>query len=324
MTVSTIRKLTEDDFHERLADKLEASRFPLRGQWELTCRCNLKCVMCYTDPFNTPERIREELRYDEIIRILAELRDAGCLELCFTGGEPFARPDFLDVYADAKTKGFLVTIFTNGTLITRRIAEYLKASPPKMIEISFHGYTAKSFDCITQLPGSFEHCRRGIRLLLERSLPLTLKSLGMTVNRDEVLKIKAWADSLGKVQYKFAAGMRPRLDGSEDPYDLELSEEETAAIEQADDQMYRERQRQLEAEQNQPRRCYGGNTTFHIDAYGQLQLCSNNRRESYDLRCGSFREGFYDFLPRFPCPNRPGGLVLTELEPRGGAGRADP
>lgn len=311
--------LTEDDFHERLADKLEGSRFPLRGQWELTCRCNLKCIMCYTDPFNTPDRIRQELSYAEITRILDELREAGCLELCFTGGEPFARHDFLDIYTYAKKQGFLVTIFTNGTLITSKIADHLNAHPPKMIEISFHGLTKQSFDRITQVPGSFERCQSGIELLLERGLPLTLKSLGMAVNRDEILQIKAWVDTLGYVHYKFGADMRARLDGSEDPYDLELSEEETAAIEQADEQMYRERRRQLEAQKNQPPRCGGGGTRFHIDAYGQLQLCSNNRRQSYDLRHGSFREGFYELLPRFPCPNRPASLVALERQARGAA-----
>ena len=50
--------------------------------------------------------------------------------------------------------------------------------------------------------------------------------------------------------------------------------------------------------------CGGELYTFHIDAYGQLQLCSNNRRQSYDLRHGSFEEGFYSFLPQFPCPAR--------------------
>ena len=41
--------------------------------------------------------------------------------------------------------------------------------------------------------------------------------------------------------------------------------------------------------------------SFHIDAYGRLQLCSGNRLHSYDLREGSFQNGFYDALPTFAC-----------------------
>jgi len=53
------------DLLETLGDRAlarsEDGRLPLSGQWELTCRCNLKCAMCYTDCFNTPERILREL-----------------------------------------------------------------------------------------------------------------------------------------------------------------------------------------------------------------------------------------------------------------------
>lgn len=43
---------------------------------------------------------------------------------------------------------------------------------------------------------------------------------------------------------------------------------------------------------------------FHIDAYGLMQLCSGNRFQSYDLRKGSFREGFYEALPTFTCEHK--------------------
>lgn len=303
--MTEITTVSERAYAQQLLGRLEGRSFPYGGQWELTCRCNLQCVMCYTDPFNTPGRIKEELRYEEIVRILDELQEAGCLELCFTGGEPFARPDILDIYASAKQRGFRLTLFTNGTLITTRIADLLAADPPAMIEISFHGLTAGSFDRITQVSGSFAHCLRGIRLLLERRLPVTLKSLGMTLNRSEILEIKALAKRFGaNVHYKFGAEMRPRLDGSGEPFDLQLSEDEIRAIEGADAQMREERKRQDEMERTAPRQCGGGRLSFHIDAYGRLALCSNNRRRGYDLRTGSFREGFYEFLPGFPCARR--------------------
>ena len=312
--------LTGREFGEQLMEKWPSKRFPLSGQWELTCRCNLACVMCYTDPFNTPDHIRKELSYEEITRIMDELHEAGCMELCFTGGEPLARSDFLDIYSYAKGKGFLVSVFTNGTLVTKKITDYWAQYPPSMIEISFHGLTKGTFEAITQGHRSYEHCLLGIRLILERKLPLTLKTTGTTLNRDEVLKIKEYVSRLGDVRYKFGADIRPRLDGSEDVYQHQLPQEEIAAIEGADQEFRAERARQ-DRERAKARAegqdfCRGGKYKFHIDAYGQLQLCSNNRERSYDLRGGSFLEGFYQVLPTFPCSSRQPGAAgeLVSIE----------
>jgi len=139
-----VKEESSQEFSKRIFSSLSRGRFPWSCQWELTCRCNLRCVMCYTDCFNRPDKIQDELPTNEIIRIMDELAEAGCLELCLTGGEPLARQDFFEIYAHAKQKGFLVTIFTNGTLITDVIADRLAALPPHRIEISFHGLTDSS------------------------------------------------------------------------------------------------------------------------------------------------------------------------------------
>ncbi|TMI73860.1 MAG: radical SAM protein [Bacillati bacterium ANGP1] len=90
----SITTVQEKEFGHELMTKLDGRRFPVSGQWELTCRCNLRCVMCYTDCFNTPDRLREELSFHEIVRIMDEIQEAGCLEITLTGGEPLARKGF--------------------------------------------------------------------------------------------------------------------------------------------------------------------------------------------------------------------------------------
>jgi MoaA/NifB/PqqE/SkfB family radical SAM enzyme len=326
--------MREKEFGQRVSARLGGKRFPLSGQWELTCRCNLHCIMCYTDCFNTSDMIRQELSFPEITRIMDEIEEAGCLELCLTGGEPLARKDFLDIYAAAKQNGFLVTVFTNGTLLTEKIADYWAEYPPAMIEISFHGLTERSFEEITQGRGSYARCLDGIRMILERDLPLTLNTTGMTVNRDEVLAIKDYVERLGnghtrRVQYKFGADIRPRLDGAQDVYQYQLPAEAVRPIEQADAEFRAERGRQDHLAEEVLRQgqdlCEGGHYKFHIDAYGQLQLCSNNRWQSYDLRRGTFQEGFYTFLPQFPCANRQPqrGKELLRIETGAPRGKAE-
>jgi len=290
-------------------------RYPLACQWEITCRCNLRCVMCYTDCFNRPEKIREELTTTEIFRIMDELAEAGCIELALTGGEPLARSDFFDIYEHAKAGGFLVTLLTNGTLITEEIADRLASLPPHHIEISLHGITERTFELVTQGNGSFARCMRAIGLLCDRKLPLLLKTTAMTVNSDEVLTIKRYVNGLQesghRVGYKLGEKIRLTLDGSDAPGLLALSDEELENLNRQDAELWTEACRNQTSEATP---CTSGMGRFHIDAYGQLQLCSGNRRRGYDLRHGSFKEGFYQYLPTFPC-SRKAEQHVTLIQP---------
>jgi len=254
--------------------------------------------MCYTDCRNHPEFVRDELSTDEILRLMDEMAEAGTLEVCLTGGEPLARPDFFILYEHAVRQGFLVTLFTNGTLIHEAEADRLAGLRPHRIEISLHGITARTFERITSGPGSYRRCMEAIGLLLDRRLPLVLKSTALTLNRHEILAIKRYVDALGTVPFKLGEELRPDLNGSHAPFRYALSEQEVTALNQDDADLWEETCRKNTAT-SKP--CDSGMHRFHIDAYGGLQLCSGNRTESYDLRSGSFREGFFNVLPTFAC-----------------------
>jgi MoaA/NifB/PqqE/SkfB family radical SAM enzyme len=262
--------------------------------------------MCYTDCLNRPDAIRQELATKDILRILDELAEAGTLELCLTGGEPLARPDFFQLYEHAVRSGFLVTVFSNGTLITQAHADRFAALRPHCIEISLHGITRETFERITLGQGSYDRCLQAIGLLLERQIPLVLKSTAMTLNQEEILDIKRYVGSLGTVSYKLGEEMRPELDGGASPFHYALSEQDLADLNRQDPDLQRDA---IQHNSVEPAPCRSGMQRFHIDAYGQLQLCSGNRKQSYDLRAGSFQRGFFEALPGFACdwkmPNEP-------------------
>jgi MoaA/NifB/PqqE/SkfB family radical SAM enzyme len=227
-----------------------------------------------------------------------EMAEAGLLELCLTGGEPMARTDFFELYEHAILCGFLVTVFTNGTLISESDADRFAALRPHQIEISLHGTTQETFERITQGRGSHERCLQAVRLLLDRDIPLVLKTTAMTLNRHEILAIKRYAESLGPVRFKLGEEMRPELDGGMGPFQYGLSDQELTALNRQDKDLWDEASRKQPTDCSP---CRSGMQKFHIDAYGRLQLCSGNRTHSYDLRTGSFREGFFKALPTFPC-----------------------
>ena len=128
---------TYGEFSRAVHGHYSGQRAPLSVSIEVTRRCPLDCLHCYNNlPMADHEARSRELSTEEHFRLLDDLADLGCLWILYTGGEIFARKDFLEIYTHAKQKGFLITLFTNGTLITERVADYLQRWPPFAIEIT--------------------------------------------------------------------------------------------------------------------------------------------------------------------------------------------
>jgi radical SAM protein with 4Fe4S-binding SPASM domain len=290
------------EFSKRLHNKLNGKRIPISGSIEVTERCNLRCAHCYINlPANDKDARKTELSYQEISNIIDQIADQGCLWLLFTGGEPFIRNDFLDIYTYAKKKGFLITLFTNGTLITPRIADYLAGWRPFAIEITIYGHTQETYEKITSIPSSYEKCMQGIELLIERNLPLKLKTMVLTLNKHEVFDMKEYAEKLG-LEYRFDPVLNSRIDGNKRPNKFRISPEEILALDLADEKRVkglREFCERFWAVPQNPEylyQCGAGLENFHIDAYGQLSACMMARKPSYDLRHGTFEKGWRDFI----------------------------
>jgi MoaA/NifB/PqqE/SkfB family radical SAM enzyme len=187
--------LNYEDFSLGLHQRVVAQRIPLIGTIEVTRRCPLTCAHCYNNlPMADQGARRSELTYDEHCRILDEITEAGCLWLLYTGGAILARKDFLDIYTYAKQKGLIITLFTNGTLITPRVADYLVQWRPFSVEITLYGRTKETYERLTGIPGSYQRCLQGIRLLMERSLPVKLKTVAVTSNKHEIWDMKRFVE----------------------------------------------------------------------------------------------------------------------------------
>src|SRR6202041_3292835 len=213
--------------HQRQTGK----RTPMEVSIELTHRCPLECQHCYNNlPMADKSARNRELSLDEYKRLLDEIAEAGTFWILFTGGEIFARADFLDIYAYAKTKGFLITLFTNATMITPRIADFLAEWRPFTVEVTMYGATRETYEALTQIPGSYDRCMRGIRLLNERKLPLKLKTVPTTINRHEVFEMKRMAEQEFGVEFKFDPLVNPRIDCSHSPAALRLSPEKATGM----------------------------------------------------------------------------------------------
>ncbi len=288
--------------HQRVA----SHRVPASGTLEVTSRCNMTCAHCYNNlPLGDRKARLNELTYEEHCHILDEITQAGCLWLLYTGGEIFGRKDFLDIYTYAKKRGLLITLFSNGTLITPKIADHLARWRPFSIEITIYGATRETYERITGVPGSYDRCLRGIRLLTERNLPLKLKTVAMTLNRHEIWEMKRFVEEDLGLEFRFDAMINPRTDCSKSPLDVRLSPNEVVELDQNDPERMAEWNRFAEkftgpvhAPEHCDRlyHCSGGNNSFAIDPSGMLSTCILSREDNYDLRKGTFRQGWEEFL----------------------------
>lgn len=285
---------------------VSTKRIPVSGTIEVTNRCPLECVHCYNNlPMSDGNARRRELTVADHHRIVDELVDLGCLWVTYSGGEIFARADFLEIYRYAKEKGLIVSLFTNATLITERVADFLAQYPPFVIEITLYGRTKATYESLTGIPGSFEKCLRGIRLLLDRKLPVKLKTVAISVNKHEVKAMKQFAEELG-VEFKFDAMINPRIDCSSSPLAVRLTPADIVAMDLDEPDRIAGWKSlanlgPVEAPEGEAKLLYdcgGGMNSFAIDPYGDITICVISHQDTYNVRDGSVREGWETFLAK--------------------------
>jgi radical SAM protein with 4Fe4S-binding SPASM domain len=282
-----------------LSEKIDRLRIPFSGGIALTHRCNLRCVHCYAQDDRPAGR---ELSAERWKGIIEEIKDAGCLFLLLTGGEPLLREDFGEIYAHLKNNGFLVTLFTNGTLLTEGTADLLKEFPPRSVEISLYGATPETHDRITGVAGSFDRALRAVDELMRREIRIALKSVLMTLNVHESRALEELARALN-VDYRVDASIFPGLNGDRTPLAYRVTPEQAVAAEFVDPKRAVDWREFLDRFRSAPEpeelyACSAGLTTFHIDPQGLLYPCLMVRKIAYPLATGSFRQGWEEVLPR--------------------------
>ena len=281
-------------FSANLHERQSGERMPLQVSIEVTRRCPLECLHCYNNlPMGDLDAKRREMTKEEHFRVLDELVEMGCFWLLYTGGEIFARKDFLEIYTYAKKKGFLITLFTNGTIITEQIADYLAEWPPFAIEITLYGRTRETYEALTMIPGSYDRCLRGIKLLKERGLPLKLKTVATSINKHEVMAMRRFAEDELGVEFKMDGQINPRIDCSQSPLAVRLTPEEVVALDMASPKVKAEylklANRDLEGPATLSRIdtmyfCGGGMNSFALNAYGEIGICVISQQETFNIR----------------------------------------
>jgi radical SAM protein with 4Fe4S-binding SPASM domain len=196
-------ELTDDQIeaYAQVASRLLLSKkiiAPRKIYWGLTNACNSRCSHCYQgggDPYP------DELTTDEALDAVDDFARTHVSFINLSGGEPFLRPDLLDIAEYAIEQGLITTIVTNGTLITEEKARRMKEIGVCAVAISVDGMTASTHNTSRGVAGLFESAMKGLALVKEVGIPLSIRTTVTRANIEEVPGIFQWAIDIGADEF---------------------------------------------------------------------------------------------------------------------------
>ena len=277
---------------------------------EVTARCNNRCGHCYINrPADDQLAQQEEMSIRKIETILDEALSLGTLWILLTGGEPLIREDFEDIYMRLKQKGFLVSLFTNATLITDDHIRLFKAYPPRDLEVTVYGLTQATYERVSRRKGTFDQFRRGLDLLWSNNIKTNLKTTACRSNYGELPQIMDFCRTHSNGPFRFDPHLHLRFDGDEKRNrEIErerLTPEEIADLEKRDPlrmEAYENACMKTTNTASHPGKlfsCGVGLNDCAISPNGWFRLCPSLWHPDYiyDLKKGSLKEAWEVFTP---------------------------
>ncbi len=257
---------------------------------EITPRCNFDCVHCYMSDQHEHEPL-STARLKEIIDILFEKE---VLFLTFSGGEVFTRTDFAEIYMHAKKKGFIVELYSNGSMISDELIDLFIKYPPLLVDISLYGSNEETYQKVTRRSGMFERVVNNIRSLVEAGIRVSLKAPVLSCYYDQIPEMMKIAT---KFNLPFRTGFEifPTVGNDASVQDFSVSAYEMLRYEF--DKYARGRTERGEKEGYEyvdlPRerplfRCKLGRASCSIDYKGNLCPCNSFRHAGQQLTRDSF------------------------------------
>ncbi len=148
---------------------------PLALLAEITHRCPMRCVYC-SNPLNL-EPASRELDTATWRRVLDEAAELGVLQVHFSGGEPLARRDIVELIDHASRRGLYANLITSGIQLDLALAHRLADAGLEHVQLSIQDTEAEGVERIGGLKGAFERKHRAAEAVSAARLALTLNAV---------------------------------------------------------------------------------------------------------------------------------------------------
>jgi mycofactocin radical SAM maturase len=166
---------------------------PVNLTWEITHRCNLRCIHCLSASSVESEG---ELDFNECKGIVDQLAALKVFEINFGGGEPLLKDYFLPLLHYIHEKGIVTCISTTGTALTDEAIACFTGNPLVNVQVSLDGATPEVNDAIRG-KGTFRRIIGGIERLAGKNIPLSINTVVTSRNYMQLSQLKELAGSYG-------------------------------------------------------------------------------------------------------------------------------
>ena len=274
---------------------------PIAGNFELTARCNFNCPMCYVHM--TEEQVAasgKELTAAQWLDIARQAKERGMIFALLTGGEPLMRKDFFEIYQGMKEMGLLISINTNGSMISGPVLERFLQDPPCRFNISLYGGSNETYRNMCGRP-AYDQVKENIRALRQAGVSVSLNLSITENNRGDLKQIYADAVELG-VNVRASNYMYPpvRVNGEQYGCGYRMTAEEAAKcgvewdLLRFSEEEFAQRAQGMERladldlegcpmEEGEGIRCRAGTSSFWVTWDGRMLPCGMMTQPSIDL-----------------------------------------
>ncbi|MBZ0156293.1 MAG: radical SAM protein [Alphaproteobacteria bacterium] len=164
--------------------------------WEITRRCNLRCVHCRSSS-EREAKGHPDFSTEEAFRVLDDISGYAKPVVVLSGGEPLLRKDVFDIAQYGTEKGLRMCLATNGTLVTDTICEKIKASGIRIVSLSLDGSTGEVHDDFRNEKGAFRGIMNAAGLFRKHGIDFIINSSFTRRNQEEIPRVYRLAKELG-------------------------------------------------------------------------------------------------------------------------------
>ena len=286
-----------------ICNKADLAQIPVAGNIELLPLCNMDCKMCFAKMTRQEMEAHSPMHtHEEWLRIAEQAAKSGTIFMLLTGGEPFLYPNLKELYQGLKRLGMIVSINTNGTLITDEIADWLAQDPPRRLNITLYGANDATYGKLCGNPHGFSQVMDAVKRLTSRKISIKFNCSLTPDNIGEMDAIWAvsqkWNIPIEMGFYMFPPVRKNNVGNeknrlrAEDAAWARFHMEELRYGKQFGEYVRYTLQRFREYHQTEPYQegytCRSGNSVFWINYDGTLSACSFTN----DFQVNVFEQGF--------------------------------
>jgi len=164
--------------------------------WEITRRCNLRCVHCRSSS-ELEVKSHPDFSTEEAFRVIDDVSGYAKPVIVLSGGEPLLRKDVFEIARYGTDRGLRMCLATNGTLVDEEICKRIKDSGIRIVSLSLDGSEESVHDDFRSQKGAFTGTIHAAELLKKSGIEFIINSSFTKRNQEEIPKVYRLAKELG-------------------------------------------------------------------------------------------------------------------------------